>query len=224
VLPNRDREGDGALAIFHGFSTLSVAVRPRYSLMDFSRMRSRTLFSNSAPSDSCPARRYAEAVQPDPAAIRLKGGDLLVRYRELQTMLPLLLSRGVRVQAVTSAFRQIPAQWADLAGLTVAVSIDGLQPEHGLRRAPATYQRILKNIVGQNITIHRTVTAQMMKRPGYLKEFLEFWTPRICRHPSGGSYLQDVHQYRPALVELECREGVRARRTPDFAVTDAREM
>jgi hypothetical protein len=60
----------------------------------------------------------------------------------------------------------------------VAVSIDGLQPEHGLRRAPATYQRILKNIVGENITIHCTITVQMMKRPGYLKEFLEFWTPR----------------------------------------------
>jgi hypothetical protein len=71
----------------------------------FVRMRSRTLFSNSAPSDSCPARGYAEAVQPGPAAIRLKplrlsivGGDPLVRYRELQTMVPLLLARGVRVR------------------------------------------------------------------------------------------------------------------------------
>jgi len=31
---------------------------------------------------------------------------------------------------------------------------------------------------GQQITIHCTVTGQMMKRPGYLKEFLEYWTPR----------------------------------------------
>jgi hypothetical protein len=53
-----------------------------------------------------------------------------------------------------------------------------LQPEHDLRRAPATYQRILKNIAGQRVTIHCTITSQMMKRPGYLKEFLEFWTPR----------------------------------------------
>jgi sulfatase maturation enzyme AslB (radical SAM superfamily) len=58
------------------------------------------------------------------------------------------------------------------------VSIDGLQPEHDVRRAPATYDRILKNIVGQRITIHCTITGQMMKRPGYLAEFLEFWTPR----------------------------------------------
>jgi hypothetical protein len=53
-----------------------------------------------------------------------------------------------------------------------------LQPEHDLRRAPATYERILKNIAGQRVTVHCTVTGQMMKRPGYLAEFLEFWTPR----------------------------------------------
>jgi sulfatase maturation enzyme AslB (radical SAM superfamily) len=62
--------------------------------------------------------------------------------------------------------------------MNIVVSIDGLQPEHDVRRAPATYDRILKNIAGQKITIHCTVTGQMMKRPGYLREFLEFWHPR----------------------------------------------
>src|SRR5207247_3002312 len=57
-------------------------------------------------------------------------------------------------------------------------SIDRLQPEHDVRRAPATYDRILKNLVGQRVTIHCTVTGQMVKRSGYLAEFLEFWTPR----------------------------------------------
>ena len=47
-----------------------------------------------------------------------------------------------------------------------------------MRRTPATYDKIIKNIAGQNITIHCTVTGQMMKRPDYLREFLEFWTPR----------------------------------------------
>src|SRR3989449_11496440 len=68
--------------------------------------------------------------------------------------------------------------WANLPRLHVVVSIDGLQPEHDIRRAPATYNRILKNIVGQRVTVHCTVTGQMMKRRGYLAEFLEFWTPR----------------------------------------------
>src|SRR5437763_11018668 len=36
----------------------------------------------------------------------------------------------------------------------------------------------MKNIVGNNVTVHCTITGQMMKRPGYLQEFLDFWTPR----------------------------------------------
>ena len=113
-----------------------------------------------------------------PLHLSIVGGDPLVRYRELEEMIPQLLERGIHVQVVTSAFRPLAPAWAMLAHMNVVVSIDGLQPEHDIRRAPATYDRILKNIAGQNITIHCTITGQMMKRPGYLKEFLEFWTPR----------------------------------------------
>jgi sulfatase maturation enzyme AslB (radical SAM superfamily) len=69
-------------------------------------------------------------------------------------------------------------EWANLLRLHIVVSVDGLQPEHDVRRAPATYERILKNIEGHKVTIHCTITGQMMKRPGYLGEFLEFWGPR----------------------------------------------
>ena len=113
-----------------------------------------------------------------PLHLSIVGGDPLVRYRELELLIPLLLARGIHVQVVTSAFRTMGSNWASLARLHVVVSIDGLQPEHDVRRAPATYDRILKNIEGQRVTIHCTVTGQMMKRPGYLAEFLEFWTPR----------------------------------------------
>ena len=113
-----------------------------------------------------------------PMHLSIVGGDPLVRHRELETMVPLLLERGIHVQIVTSAFRPLAPAWAMLPRMNVVVSIDGLQPEHDMRRAPATYERILKNIAGQKITIHCTVTGQMMKRPGYLKEFLEFWSPR----------------------------------------------
>ena len=113
-----------------------------------------------------------------PLHLSLVGGDPLVRYREVETMVPLLLKRGIHVQIVTSAFRKIAAEWADMEHLSVVVSIDGLQPDHDVRRAPATYDRILQNIEGQNITIHSTITGQMMKQPGYLEKFLQFWTPR----------------------------------------------
>ncbi len=113
-----------------------------------------------------------------PLHLSLVGGDPLVRYREVETMVPLLLKRGIHVQIVTSAFRKIAAEWANMEHLSVVVSIDGLQPDHDVRRAPATYDRILQNIEGQNITIHSTITGQMMKQPGYLEKFLQFWTPR----------------------------------------------
>jgi sulfatase maturation enzyme AslB (radical SAM superfamily) len=110
--------------------------------------------------------------------LSIVGGDPLVRYRELELLIPQLLARGIHVQIVTSAFRTMGPTWASLPHLHVVVSIDGLQPEHDVRRAPATYERILKNIAGQRVTVHCTITGQMMKRPRYLREFLEFWTPR----------------------------------------------
>lgn len=113
-----------------------------------------------------------------PLHLSIVGGDPLVRYREVEALVPQLLARRIHVQIVTSAFRQMPDAWRDLPGLTVSVSIDGLQPEHDVRRTPATYERILKNIANQRVNVHITVTGQMMKRPGYLHEFMKFWTPR----------------------------------------------
>ena len=113
-----------------------------------------------------------------PLHLSIVGGDPLVRFRELELMVPLLLDRGIHVQLVTSAFRALSPNWATLPNLNIVVSIDGLQPEHDVRRAPATYDRILKNIAGQKITIHCTITGQMMKQPGYLKQFLQYWTPK----------------------------------------------
>ena len=112
-----------------------------------------------------------------PLHLSIVGGDPLVRYREVETLMPLLIGRGIHVQLVTSAFRPIAKEWGTLDKLNLVVSIDGLQPEHDVRRAPATYERILKNIEGQRVTIHSTITSQMMQRGGYLEEFLKFWTP-----------------------------------------------
>src|SRR5947209_5640152 len=113
-----------------------------------------------------------------PLHLSLVGGDPLVRYRELEQLVPLLLSRGIHLQLVTSAFRAFPQSWTQHRHMNVVVSIDGLEAEHNIRRAPATYERILNNIAGQRITIHCTVTGQMMKRQGYLEDFLRFWTPK----------------------------------------------
>ena len=148
-----------------------------------------------------------------PLHLSLVGGDPLVRYRELEALVPLLTSRGVHVQIVTSAFRPFAPDWSSMSRLNVVVSIDGLQPEHDVRRAPATYDRILKNIAGQKITIHCTITGQMMKRPGYLREFLEFWHGReeirkvwfSMFTPQVGDRLPEIlepHERRQAIMEM----------------------
>jgi organic radical activating enzyme len=111
-----------------------------------------------------------------PLHVSIVGGEPLVRYRELNILLPLLSARGIHVQVVTSAVREIPAEWRDIPRLKIVVSIDGLQPEHDARRTPATYDRILKHIVGHRITVHCTITRQQINRPGYLEEFLRVWS------------------------------------------------
>ncbi|MGB9145832.1 MAG: radical SAM protein [Acidobacteriaceae bacterium] len=113
-----------------------------------------------------------------PLHVSLVGGDPLVRYRELESLLPRIEKRGVHTQVVTSAFRAIPAAWKNFRKLNLVVSVDGLQPEHDARRKPATYDRILRNIEEARVTIHCTITSQIAERPGYLDEFLRFWTSR----------------------------------------------
>jgi sulfatase maturation enzyme AslB (radical SAM superfamily) len=107
--------------------------------------------------------------------ISIVGGEPLVRYRELDQILPRLAERGIHTQLVTSAVRPIPREWARLHRLQVVVSIDGLQPEHDARRTPATYDRILKHIEGQQITVHCTVTRQQVRSEGYLETFVRTW-------------------------------------------------
>jgi sulfatase maturation enzyme AslB (radical SAM superfamily) len=113
-----------------------------------------------------------------PLHVSIVGGEPLVRFRELDEILPQLNSRRIRTQLVTSAVRPIPIEWAKFDELKIVVSIDGLPAEHDVRRKPATYERILKNIEGHKITVHCTVTRQMTERPGYLLEFMDFWCSR----------------------------------------------
>jgi len=117
-----------------------------------------------------------------PLHLSIVGGEPLVRFRELDVLLPQLDKMGVEVQLVTSAVRTIPPEWAKIEALHLVVSIDGLQPDHDVRRAPATYERILRNIEGHSITVHCTITHQMASKDAagarYFEEFLSFWSAR----------------------------------------------
>jgi MoaA/NifB/PqqE/SkfB family radical SAM enzyme len=165
-------------------------------------------------------RRVLDLVdEHDPLHLSIVGGDPLVRYRELEIILPKLADRGIHVQVVTSAFRPIPQSWAALPRLRVTVSIDGLQAEHDLRRKPATYEKILRNIEGQHIAVHCTITSAMARRKGYLEEFLDFWSANPAvekiwmsiftpqRGADNAECLTDAERIRVIATLLEAREN-----------------
>jgi len=145
----------------------------------------------------------------NPIHLSIVGGEPLVRFRELDVLLPALAAKGIYTQVVTSAVRPIPAEWAKIPRLQMVVSIDGLQPEHDVRRTPATYDRILKHIVGQQITVHCTVTRQQVQRDGYLEEFTRFWSanPNV-RQIWFSLYTPQVGEVSPEILRPEDRERV----------------
>ncbi len=113
-----------------------------------------------------------------PMHVSIVGGEPLVRHRELEVLLPEFKRLGIEVLLVTSAFRPIPSSWKDLSNLYLAISIDGLPPEHNRRRTPATYARILHNVEGHRYFVHCTLTKEIAQRPDHLTKFTRFWSER----------------------------------------------
>ena len=137
--------------------------------------------------------------QHRPLHLSIVGGDPLVRYRELEVLLPQLVKRA-HIQVVTSAFRPIPLSWAQLPNLQLVVSVDGLQPEHDVRRKPATYERILRNIQGHHIAVHCTITSAMVQRVGYLPEFVSFW----AANPAVEKIWMSIFTPQRGAADVEC--------------------
>jgi MoaA/NifB/PqqE/SkfB family radical SAM enzyme len=113
-----------------------------------------------------------------PMHVSLVGGEPMIRHRELNRILPALSEMGVFAMIVTSGVLPVPADWMEIPRVRVAVSVDGLPEHHDIRREPATYQRILKNIAGRRVNVHWVVTRPMLTRPGYLEEYVAFWNAR----------------------------------------------
>ena len=141
-----------------------------------------------------------------PLHVSIVGGEPLVRFRELNDILPRMAQRGIYTQLVTSAVRPIPIEWAGLRRLQIVVSIDGLQPEHDERRKPATYERILKHIDGHRITVHCTITRQQVRRDGYIEEFVKFWSANPA------VYQLWISLYTPQVGELSAERLTKADR------------
>jgi len=120
----------------------------------------------------------ALAQKYQPIHVSLVGGEPLIRHRELNRILPRLSKMGGFTLVVTSGVIPIPEEWMKIPRVRVAVSVDGLPEHHDIRRKPATYERILKNIEGRQVNIHWVITRPMLARRPYLEEYVSFWNAR----------------------------------------------
>ncbi len=151
-----------------------------------------------------------------PIHVSLVGGEPLIRHRELSRILPALSELGVFTLVVTSAVIPIPAEWMKIPRLRVAVSVDGLPEHHDIRRKPATYERILKNIEGREVNVHWVITRPMLARPGYLEEYVSFWSARPEVNRIWVSlYTPQVDEQSPEMLTSDDR-GAIARQLPSL--------
>jgi MoaA/NifB/PqqE/SkfB family radical SAM enzyme len=148
----------------------------------------------------------------DPIHVSLVGGEPLLRHRELDVLLPQLSASGVVTMVVTSGVLPVPPRWNDIPRVVICVSVDGLPPEHDRRRSPATYERILRNIAGRKVNIHWTIVRACATKPGYVEEYLDFWSTR----PEVGYVLLSLYspqryEQTPEVLTAEERRDLAAR-------------
>jgi MoaA/NifB/PqqE/SkfB family radical SAM enzyme len=152
-----------------------------------------------------------------PMHVSLVGGEPMVRHRELSRILPQLSEMGVFTLVVTSGVIPVPIEWMALPRVRVAISVDGLPEHHDIRRKPATYERILKNIEGLDVNIHWVITRPMFERSDYLEEYASFWNTRPETNRIWVSvYTPQIGEQSPEMLSPENRETV-ARELPRLA-------
>ena len=145
--------------------------------------------------------------QYKPLHVSLVGGEPLMRHRELNRILPALSEMGVFTMVVTSGVIPIPMEWMEIPNLRVAVSVDGLPEHHDVRRKPATYVRILKNIENCRVNIHWVITRPMLERSEYLEEYVSFWSGRQeVDHIWVSLYTPQIGESSPERLILADRE------------------
>jgi MoaA/NifB/PqqE/SkfB family radical SAM enzyme len=153
-----------------------------------------------------------------PLHVSLVGGEPMVRHRELSRILPVLSEMEVFTLVVTSGIIPIPMEWMKLPRVRVAISVDGLPEHHDIRRKPATYQCILKNIEGREVNVHWVITRPMLEREGYLEEYVAFWSARPDVNRIWVSvYTPQVGEQSPEILTPRDREAL-ARQLPSLAL------
>lgn len=148
--------------------------------------------------------------------VSLVGGEPMIRHRELSRIIPQIVALGAWPMVVTSAVIPIPPEWTANEKVRVTISVDGLPEHHDVRRKPATYERILKNIKDCRVNVHLTVTQPMMERDNYLDEYFAFWNGRPeTRSIWLSTYTPQVGEQAPEMLTAESKRRLVAK-FPDW--------
>jgi sulfatase maturation enzyme AslB (radical SAM superfamily) len=141
-----------------------------------------------------------------PLHVSLVGGEPMMRHRELDRVLPELSRRGINALLVTSGVIPLPREWKNLPKVTIAVSVDGNPEDHDIRRKPATYDRILRNIEGHTVNVHWTIVRRNIEQAGYMDRYLEFWSARPeVRNIWISTYTPQIDEESPEKLTPESR-------------------
>jgi organic radical activating enzyme len=152
-----------------------------------------------------------------PLHVSLVGGEPMIRHRELGRILPRLSAMRVFTLVVTSGVIPVPPEWMSISRLRVAISVDGLPEHHDIRRKPATYEKILKNIEGREVNVHWVITRPMLERAGYLEQYIAFWSAREEVDRIWVSvYTPQIGEQSPEMLTVTDRQTL-ARELPGLA-------
>lgn len=144
-----------------------------------------------------------------PMHVSLVGGEPMIRHRELSRILPALAELGVFTMVVSSGVISIPKEWMEIPRFRLAISIDGLPEHHDVRRKPATYERILKNIAGRSVNVHWVITRPMLQRDSYLREYVAFWNAqKEIDHIWVSLYSPQIGEESPERLTAADRERI----------------
>ena len=127
--------------------------------------------------DDLVRRLLAIVDREQPIHLSVVGGDPWCATANWRCFCPSSSSRGIHVQLVTSAFRPLPKAWTRFP--SSAWSSPSTASSRSMMSAaslPPTNAFLSRLVTA--VTIHCTVTGQIAGRPGYLEEFLRFWSAR----------------------------------------------
>ena len=150
-----------------------------------------------------------------PKHVSLVGGEPMVRHRELSKILPALSKTGIFSLVVTSGIIPIPTEWMNLPRSAWPFPSMASPNITTSAASPPPTNKSSANIDGREVNIHWVITRPMLERPGYLEEYVKFWSERPEVNRIWVSvYTPQIGEQSPEMLTPENRSALAAQLPP----------